>query len=260
MSSMSVPGMPRINVRTDTVGSSGAYWALTPIEVNGDTAGVSVGLRQAVKISGRVLFEGVAAANVPTRPFITTEASSGDPSGSRVRTMSSAPVDPSSFTIEGVTPGEYVLKMPGNTWAVKSLVIAGREVGQAPISIDGTQDINGVVLTMTNQGATVTGTVRDALGSPAVASTVVIFPAEQEAWRGYGVTSQRIRSAQPGSTGIYKFTNLPPGDYLVAAVDGTAQPTLQDPAFLAATARVASRLSVAWGGAASQDLMLAKGR
>jgi len=71
---------------------------------------------------------------------------------------------------------------------------------------------------ISNRGATLNGTLTDAAGRPKPLGTVVLFPAEPE----HRTTSSlRFRMARADESGHYSFDVLPPGDYLVAATDGS---------------------------------------
>ena len=69
-----------------------------------------------------------------------------------------------------------------------------------------------------NRGAALTGTVTDAAGRPAPLGMVVLFPAEPKR----RITSSlRSRVTRADESGHYSLEVLPPGDYLIAATDGS---------------------------------------
>jgi len=65
-----------------------------------------------------------------------------------------------------------------------------------------------------------------------------------------------MKVATVTNTGVYRFTNLPAGDYLVAAVDRSHLATWRDPEFLSEVARSATRVTLTWGGKISQDVTM----
>jgi hypothetical protein len=89
---------------------------------------------------------------------------------------------------------------------------------------------------------------------PAGRTQVICFPADPAGWRRYGPQPDRIRSVAAGADGTFRVTRLPAGEYLIVAVEPALAERWKDPAFLERAAPLASRLSLDWGGTASQNL------
>jgi len=90
-----------------------------------------------------------------------------------------------------------------------------------------------------------------AAGSPASDRTVVVFPSD----RALRVPlSRRIHVAQPGPDGRYSVRGLPPGEYLLAAVDGVETGEQFDPEFLQRLAPGARRVTLDAGAATVVNL------
>jgi hypothetical protein len=68
----------------------------------------------------------------------------------------------------------------------------------------------------------------------------------------------RSRLIDAAPNGAFEFGSLPPGDYLVAAIDAATPVELQDPKDIAALARVATRISVADGEQKNVSLIVAR--
>ena len=84
---------------------------------------------------------------------------------------------------------------------------------------------------------------------------VLVFSADTRHWFG---GSRRTRAVRPGSDGRYAVSDLPAGDYLVAAL-GDYEPTqLGDPKFLERVTQVAIKVTVAEGGKTQLDLKIAR--
>ena len=73
------------------------------------------------------------------------------------------------------------------------------------------------------------GAFQDATGRATSAITVLVFPTNPAWW---GATSRRVRVQRPGTDGKYSFVDLPPGDYVLAAVTDMEPAAWRDPAFL----------------------------
>jgi hypothetical protein len=253
MSAMSVPSAPpRIGLRTQSNGVSKDAWGRASVVVDGrDVSGVVVAMQAAAAIRGRLVYEGQTQA--PQMAFLVAEPADGNPSQSKTRTF--MPNDPSDrFAIEGLTPGRYLLHVPGGGWVIKSVVTGGTDVTRAPIELRG-RDLNDVVITFTDKPGTIAGAVRGSDGAAATDATVIAFPAEKEAWTNYGISPDRIRSTLLSTAGSFQITNLPAGNYLVVAVDVAQRASWQDPAWLEAASRSAARVSVEWGETKTVDLV-----
>ena len=115
-------------------------------------------------------------------------------------------------------------------------------------------DITGVVITLTDQTTTMSGTIRDRAGQPAANTAVIAFPADRTRWTNFGIQSAYIRSSAGSTRGAYTLRGLPAGDYLIVAVDDDLLTRWKDPAFLEAASRIATRMSIAWGDTKTLDL------
>jgi hypothetical protein len=72
--------------------------------------------------------------------------------------------------------------------------------------------------------------------------------------------SGRPAAVRPSADGRYTFRNVPPGDYLVAAVEDAEQGEWYDPAFLQALIGSSIKVTISEGEQTTQDLKLAAGR
>lgn len=99
---------------------------------------------------------------------------------------------------------------------------------------------------LTNQATTITGTVRDARGIGRNDVIVAFFPAGQ--FDGQERAS-RQRTIRPDPDGVYRIRNLPPGDYLAAAVPAMSLPIdgEWDPAFFEKVRPAATSLKLTEG-------------
>ncbi len=198
--------------------------------------------------------------------WITAEPANGDPTLSQFRSNRAggppvprpqptpgAPPPPEEFLIEGVQPGEFLLRPIAG--AVKSITWNGRDYTDTPFDTSTGRDITGVVVTTTDQACGISGVVRDGTGQ-AVADTVVIyFPTDRTKWSGYGPQPTRIRSITPTSEGRYQASTLQAGDYFVIAVDDAHADRWKDPSFLESASRAATRVRLEWGDRKVVDLV-----
>jgi protocatechuate 3,4-dioxygenase beta subunit len=243
-------------------GASGNYWGRTSIVVAGqDLRDVVVRMRPAASVSGEIVVE-TDPAKPPVAPpsfwGIGLEPADGSPRlGEPTRDSLSRDSDPNEFELNGLSAGEYVLRLGNTGWAIKSAMLAGRDYADAPIDGSSGAALRGLVVTVTNRVASVTGTARDLNGTPAASATVIVFPADPALRTKVGLVPRRIKTARTTNDGGYRFGTLPAGEYLVVAIPGSRPDAWQAPDFFTNAERVAVRVSLGWGDTKSVDLPLA---
>jgi hypothetical protein len=69
---------------------------------------------------------------------------------------------------------------------------------------------------MTDRASQIEGVVQDTGGGTVSDYTVVLFPADPALWL---PRARRIQATRAGTDGAFVFRSLPPGDYLLSAID-----------------------------------------
>jgi hypothetical protein len=161
------------------------------------------------------------------------------------------------FMREGVPPGRYTPNVlsnfsPPSGWFLKSATVDGRDLLRSPVVVDG-QDVVGIVITFTDRPAIVAGLVTDAAGRPDAAAGVLAFPLDYQSWLENGSPPAVVRAIPAAQTGAYTIRDLPPGEYLVAAV-GLEMLNDWQPEMVKALAARATRVTLANGTAPRVDL------
>jgi len=99
-----------------------------------------------------------------------------------------------------------------------------------------------VMITFTDRPTEISGQVS---GNGALdAMTVLVFPAEQTAWVGYGNSSRRFASVRADKAGNFKVSNLPAGEYLAVAIPDRLANDWLNPKFLESLMPEASRVRI----------------
>jgi hypothetical protein len=233
-------------------------WATAPISV-GDTeiGGVSLVLREAFRVSGRLVFEGNQPRPAADRlSMARLNFQSLDPIGSipYAQTRGGFGSD-GVLTASGVVPGRYLLSLQGGWpgWTVKSITANGRDVSDDPLDVSN-GDVTDLVVTLTDRPSELAGTVRTDRGVPDSRARVLIFSAERARWTQPNA-GRRLSSASVSKDGAFTVGGLPAGEYFVVAVGSQAIVNWQDPRNLDALSRVASRATVREGERRSVDLV-----
>ena len=240
--------------------SEPTLWAAVPIDVaDRDVTGLTVTLKNGLRLSGHVEFEGTK--NKPTPDEMARIAIRVTPVGPRP----SVGVGPGTASADGqftppggYPPGQYFVSafMAVAGWSLKSVMHGQKNVADEPLDVDAS-DIDDLVVVFTDQTALVGGTVTDASGAMDTSAEVIVFPADSDAWKHNAFSGRRYQLLATTKTGVYEFTGLPAGDYFIVAVKYDLTDNWQDPKFIEKLVGVATRTTLKGGDKASLPLKTA---
>jgi len=246
------PGLGNLFAGANQKGPTEMMFATTSISVgNSDLDNVVVRLATGFHVTGRVEFESQTSRPPPTTAQIQTVSVTLIPMDGRQPggllgdlTGPDRANDKSEFKTKSYAPGKYFLNATGGGgWQVKSAVIGGRDVLDAPIEIKDA-DVAGLVITFTDKMGALTGKVTAGAETDLSETTVLLFPSNYRGWIDAGMNPRRTRTARANRPGAYTFGNVPVGDYLVVALDRSNEGDMQDPAFIEALSRVATKVTI----------------
>jgi len=243
-------------------GSDVTLSAELPVTVTDrDVAGVSLTMQPGFRISGRFEFAGAAEKPQPAR-LAQAFVDLGRMDGRQLPRLPAARLTPAAtFSSAQYPAGSYfvIVAAPFPGWVLRSVTANGREIlGRA---IDLSSDLDGLVVKFSDHPLAIGGSVRRSGSGPDVNdvnASVAMFPADYAEWIASGMSRLRARMLDAAPSGAFEFGNVPPGDYLVAAVDQSTPFDLQDPKDVAALARVATRVSVTDTDQRSLSLVVAR--
>jgi hypothetical protein len=235
-------------------------WAAAQVVVAGRDVNVPIAMMPGLTISGRMVFEG---ASPPPRdlaallPRFTTLRVGPSMSGLLPPTV--APDGTFSITLMGGKQrvGWMFARPPGPSagWLLKSVVINGTSVEDVVFEV--TQNIDGVVVTFTDQTTEISGTLQDAAGKPVPDYVLLAFSADKRFWL---PQSRRTQLARPDANGQFVIRYLPAGDYLIAALPDVEPGQLSDAAFLSELAAQSPiRITLAEGEKKVQNIKVGGG-
>ena len=267
---MSELPMEFLNARAPVDPNATQYWAQVEVPVDGTTvSGVTLALAPGMTITGRIEFR--SAMTRPGADFksvILNVQPVAIPGVPRIQLGSpGVKIDEKGeFTITGVVPGRYRItgNVPGGgnqgpaagpPWRIGSAIVKGRDMLDFPFEVGPGEDITGALVTFTDATQDITGTLQDATGRPATDYTIIAFPADKALW---GV-SRRVKTARPATDGKFTLANLPPGDYMMAAVTDLTPNEQNDAAFLETVLPAAFKITLAPGEKKVQDLRISGG-
>jgi hypothetical protein len=252
-----VNGVPSQQGPPPQLDDSQKLWARKAVTVEGQSSlTVNLALQPGRSISGAIVFDMARPPDL-TRTRVTATLAPA-PGQSTMGPLPQAVVAADGrFTLAGVVPGKYALRANG-PGVLKSSIVNGEDTLDFPMDFTGDSDVTDAVLTLmeVSKLTSLTGTLTDAAGRPAVDYTVIAATSDQKYWT---PGSRRIAVSRPGPDGRFTFGNLPAGDYLLAAANNLESGAQFDPEFLKSlTTGVAMHVSVAEGAKVSQDLRVAR--
>ena len=224
------PGKYTIIARADGGPNGAMRMAVQSLVVTGGEVNVTLTPSPGVVLSGTLTLE-ASGATVPKgfAGFRVNPSPLGSAAAMPRTARPAETTETGQFSMTDVTAGQYVLRATApKGWTMKAVYIDGREVTDQPIEVKA-DSITGINVIFTDKISGLSGTVRDARGTGAADITVIAFPSDEKLWL---PQSRQIVTARTDASGAYKLTAMPPGDYLVVAVDDVEPGEWFDPAFL----------------------------
>lgn len=259
---------PRLEeLRAGLPGSAGPVFgrvrgesASVPLTVRGDdVTGLQIVTSRGATISGRVVFEG--AATLPTTNELRVIALPPGLAGGGFAFAGSSVYDfppdaavaaDGAFQLVGAS-GRVQLDVPAADLMVKGATLDGRDITDEVLDLTGTNSLSGVVITLTDQAASLSGQVHGRDGQPVRTYVVILLPRDQiEA----AAASRWIHVSRPGADGRFHIRRVRPGRYLAAAVEWIEPGQQFAPEFQQLLRRGARELSVGEGQTLTLDLTL----
>jgi hypothetical protein len=160
-----------------------------------------------------------------------------------------------TFAVEHVFgPARIQVTLP-DRWAVKAIRHNGEDITDAALDFASGQRLTDVQIVLTQRVTAITGQVVDARNTPTADGTVVVFSTDPDK---LFEDSRHIRAVRPNRHGRYEIRGLPPGEYLIAAVDEVDQGDWWDPDFLDRVRPAAAPITLDESATGTQALKLVR--
>jgi len=114
-------------------------------------------------------------------------------------------------------------------WFLESSTLAGQDVLNEPLTIKPNDDLTGIVVTLTNERAELTGTILNDLGEPAPEYFILVYSTDEQYWTG---PSRRLYGTRARPDGRYVISGLRGGSYRLATLLDVEFGAWFDPAFV----------------------------
>jgi hypothetical protein len=245
-------------------------WATDTVVTSGtDITGVALVLAPGLRMHGRIVTLSTGGQRRPdvstARVGITaTWPGRGSAANAKLAMDVRFPITvgpDGAFDLANLPPATYSFtctlpsSAPERGWWLRSATIDGKDILDEPYTLDPSAAVPTVVLTLTDRHSSLSGVFQDATGRATSDVTVVVFPTNPAWW---GATSRRVRVQRPGTDGKYSFVDLPPGDYVLAAVTDMEPDAWRDPAFLRSLVAGGVQVTIGEGEQKTQDLRIGK--
>jgi hypothetical protein len=243
-----------VHYRTEGSMPPASEWGRARVSVvDHDVTDVVVSLLPTYMWSGRIVVDEPPPARSPASARdLVLEPAEGDLSFGLPRARPGAAAG--TFEVVGLLPTKYWLRTLSPALFVRSITRAGTDVTHEGIDPSAGP---GVVVTLTPDAATISGTVRHQDGRTAPGARIWVFPAQRAARSGYGLRSPGIAFTSADEGGGHR-TRVPAGSYLVVAVEASASDIPPDPAFFERLEALATPVTVSWGESVSLDLVVVR--
>jgi hypothetical protein len=250
-----VPGEYTIMAMSNA-GSGDQEISATPLTVAGeDITGVTLHTTSGFRATGQIIFDqGVPPAGV-SPAALTLMAPPA--SMAMMGTMGRGTIrDDWTFEIKGLAGQRQFRFGPGlpSGWMIQSVFHGQTDITDKPLEV--TEDVDRVLITLTNRPARVTGSVVDDRGKPVTDCSVVIFPDDAALWP--PASTLYLRRLRPAADGKFKTENLPAGTYLVVAIESLEPGEENDTVLLEQLRALTTRVMLGWGDAKDLPLKLTK--
>ena len=234
--------------------------------VGDDVEGVLVHTRRAGTVRGRVTFEG---APPPTNPLLLEVLFDGPRtlvSGGGFIRSGSMYVTPEQWTFETEVSGIGVIRSRSccvpddngidraSTWILKAVLLDGKDVTDTPLDFGTAYSGKLVEVVLTKRKGNLSGVVQDARGQLTSNYRVVLFPEDETQWTRF---SRFFAVGGPEQQGRFTIGDLPPGRYLVAAVESLEPGEERNPETLSRLHGAATTVELSEGESRSVTLRLA---
>jgi hypothetical protein len=146
-----------------------------------------------------------------------------------------------SFNVASVFGAARIRPFVPDGWTVKAILHDGRDIVDTPMEMKSGETLTDVQVIVSNRVTSVSGQLADDKGAPLVDGTVIVFADEAAKWSD---DSRWVRAVRPDQQGKYQIQGLPPGEYLVVAVDYVEEGSWNDPEYLESLRRHGQRLTL----------------
>jgi uncharacterized protein (DUF2141 family) len=199
-------------------GAAPEFGAAEVVVADGDPPPLTIKTSPGATLEGRIVIEGGQESLLGRFSLVPIQADE-DRGPRDVRTSGVVSSDGTFYQkkLYGLT--RFALTTAPEGWYLKSFTIGGADITDGLFDFgSGAVTFDGAEIVLSRAGATVTGTIADARAASGGSYSVVVFATDRQTWF---AGSRHLKYGRALQDGSFQVRGLPPGDYWVAAVDGT---------------------------------------
>ena len=222
-----------------TVETAAVTWGRADVAVSDENVTkLEVAMGGGRKITGTVTFASSAsqpAAGIARVPVTLVPAAPGLSPTSKIAIDADG-----TFTRKNLVPGPYYIRVgatPPGTY-VRSISGGGHDALDLPVDLTDA-DVDDIQITLTDRGTEIIGSVRDSRLMQIPGAAVIVMSAHDKQW-----TPNRTRYLRASTAGSFIITGLPPGEYLLVAIDDALAEGWQDSRVLTQLRTLATRIAL----------------
>ncbi len=149
-----------------------------------DISNVVLDLQPAATVEGKVLFSGTSRppSAIVARVQVRMDPAVPGPLSKYQGPVIATPDPTGRFVLANVFPGDYRISASFREetgWFVDSATLAGRDVLDQSLEVKANQNVTGVVVTLTDERAELSGTIVTESGEPAPEYLILVYPSDQ---------------------------------------------------------------------------------
>lgn len=260
-------GVPPPGATSSSAGDM--VYGVVDVDVSGqDVRGVTIQMRLGGTLSGKLVFDS-GGAPIPDEltgfrvgTYLLDGSWVSSSGSTRVGNAlgSNPPVnvnDDGTFAITGIGPAMYFVNCTvptdlSSVWKLRSVMANGRDLLDTLVEGPAVQ-LTAVSVVLSDKKTELTGTLQSASGQAISDYHIVVFSTDRTLWRR---GARRSLSTRPATDGRFVFSDLPSGEYYIAALTDIESRDWQLPAFLEQIVPAAVKLTVPEGQVTTQDLRI----
>jgi len=222
-----------------TAETAAVTWGRADVAVSDeDVTKLEVAMGGGRKVAGAVTFAASAsqpATGLARVPVTLVPAAPGLSPTSKIAIDADG-----TFTRMNLVPGPYYIRVgatPPGTY-VRSISGGGHDALDLPVDLTDA-DVDDIQITLTDRGTEIIGSVRDGRLMQIPGAAVIVMSAHDKQW-----TPNRTRYLRASTAGSFAITGLPPGEYLIVAIDDALAEGWQDSRVLTQLRTLATRIAL----------------